>query len=182
MLNVFFKGQKIFAAEINANFDSVETAIDSFDSVDPVPSGIICLWSDANVPDGWLVCDGSNGTPDLRDRFVVGVSENFDLNSTGGLNEVSLSSGELPEHSHDAGTFSAAEAGGHGHAYWGGPTSSNNSPTISGRYWNATNSSLTSSSSGEHAHNISNSSASTGGNEPHENRPPYYALFYIIKE
>ena len=40
----------------------------------PVPSGAILMWSGSSdlIPDGWLLCDGTNGTPDLRNRFVVG--------------------------------------------------------------------------------------------------------------
>jgi len=38
-----------------------------------VPSGLIILWSGQNVPSGWALCDGSNGTPDLRNRFVIGA-------------------------------------------------------------------------------------------------------------
>src|ERR1051325_1029282 len=51
-----------------------------------VPSGIITLWSGntANVPDGWVLCDGNNGTPDLRDRFVVGAAGAYTVGDTGG--------------------------------------------------------------------------------------------------
>lgn len=41
-----------------------------------VPSGVILMWSGtvASIPSGWAFCDGNNGTPDLRNRFVVGGS------------------------------------------------------------------------------------------------------------
>ena len=51
-----------------------------------LPSGVIVMWSgtlDA-IPDGWALCDGSNGTPDLRNRFVLGVGAAEYLGSTGG--------------------------------------------------------------------------------------------------
>ena len=53
---------------------------------DGLPSGVIVMWSgelDA-IPSGWALCDGSNGTPDLRDRFVLGVGAPEYLGSTGG--------------------------------------------------------------------------------------------------
>lgn len=53
---------------------------------DGLPSGVIVMWSgelDA-IPSGWALCDGNNGTPDLRDRFVLGVGAPEYLGSTGG--------------------------------------------------------------------------------------------------
>jgi len=48
-----------------------------------VPSGLIILWSGQNVPSGWALCDGSNGTPDLRDRFVIGAGGDHDPGQIG---------------------------------------------------------------------------------------------------
>lgn len=49
-------------------------------------TGIICLWSGAivDIPDGWLLCDGNNGTPDLTDRFILGAGDLFAVDDTGG--------------------------------------------------------------------------------------------------
>lgn len=43
----------------------------------PIPKGAILLWhgSIASIPAGWALCNGSNGTPDLRDKFIVGASQ-----------------------------------------------------------------------------------------------------------
>ena len=51
-----------------------------------IPAGIICMWSGtlATLPSGWALCDGSNGTPDLRDRFIVGAASGQDPGATGG--------------------------------------------------------------------------------------------------
>lgn len=51
-----------------------------------VPSGIILLWSGAvvNIPAGWVLCDGSSGTPDLRNRFVVGSGDTYAVGAEGG--------------------------------------------------------------------------------------------------
>lgn len=53
-----------------------------------LPSGIICMWSGllANIPNGWFLCDGDNGTPDLQDRFIIGVAQGINPGGTGGSN------------------------------------------------------------------------------------------------
>lgn len=67
-----------------------------------VPSGVILLWSGsiASIPTGWLLCNGSSGTPDLRDRFVVGAGSSYAVGSTGGAATYTLSVGQLPNHTH----------------------------------------------------------------------------------
>jgi hypothetical protein len=51
-----------------------------------VPSGVIAIWSGAivNIPIGWVICDGNNSTPDLRNRFVVGAGSTYAVGATGG--------------------------------------------------------------------------------------------------
>ena len=67
-----------------------------------IPSGVILLWSGsiASIPSGWLLCNGSNGTPDLRDRFVVGAGSTYAVGATGGATTVTLSTTNLPSHTH----------------------------------------------------------------------------------
>lgn len=50
------------------------------------PKGLILLWSGAivDIPLGFVLCDGNNGTPDLRNRFVVGAGDTYSVNDTGG--------------------------------------------------------------------------------------------------
>jgi hypothetical protein len=52
------------------------------------------------IPRNWNICDGTNGTPDLRDRFIVGVGKKYKLNSTGGKETHQLTLDEIPTHKH----------------------------------------------------------------------------------
>lgn len=69
-----------------------------------IPSGMISLWYGAigSVPTGWYLCDGSNGTPDLRDRFVIGAGSTYSVGSTGGATTHTITTSEMPSHSHTA--------------------------------------------------------------------------------
>lgn len=51
-----------------------------------LPSGLILIWSGsiATIPGGYFLCDGNNGTPDLRDKFVVGAGDTYAVDDTGG--------------------------------------------------------------------------------------------------
>lgn len=59
------------------------------------PKGVIWLWSGSieNVPDGWVLCNGENGTPDLRGRFVLGVNPNTKKNADFMINEITAVGG-----------------------------------------------------------------------------------------
>lgn len=79
-----------------------------------VPIGTIVMWSNrggAGIPSGWQLCDGSNGTPDLRNRFVIGSGSSYSINTTGGSTTVSgstnnhtLTVAQMPAHAHNMGS------------------------------------------------------------------------------
>jgi len=121
---------------------------------DTFPVGGIILWSGATdaVPNGWALCDGQNNTPDLRDRFVVGAGNAYSVDETGGADSVTLTEAQMPSHTH----LTARNQTGTATAF----------PTGAGFMVTGNN---------------GNPSSSTGGDQPHENRPPYYALAYIMK-
>jgi microcystin-dependent protein len=135
-----------------------------------IPIGGIILWSGAttSIPTGWSLCNGTNGTPNLQDRFVVGAGSSYAVNATGGSATVTLSTAEIPAHSH------TATDSGHSHQY------------------NAVGSDKTSQDTGETNYSQPSLGATTqgfanisigntGGGGAHENRPPYYALAYIMR-
>jgi hypothetical protein len=84
-----------------------------------IPSGVITMWSGSvfGVPAGWALCNGANGTPDLRDRFVIGAGSAFSPNATGGT--VAKTTNTVAGHNHAGST--AATGGSHSH---GGSTGS----------------------------------------------------------
>ena len=67
-----------------------------------VPAGGIIMWSGAidQIPDGWALCDGTNGTPDLRDRFIVGAGSAYSVADAGGAASHELTVDEMPSHTH----------------------------------------------------------------------------------
>ena len=173
-------------AELNTT-DGIDTAGTGFGYV---PQGGIIMWSGsvASIPSGWHLCNGSNSTPDLRDRFVVGAGANYAVNATGGEGYVTLVTGHIPAHTHSDGTLAAASAGGHDHAPSGGHSFLKN--TLAGAEgsfnYGSGSSVLTgtvsrTSTEGVHTHDITGSTGSAGGGAAHENRPPYFALAYIMK-
>jgi hypothetical protein len=173
-----------------------------------IPSGGIILWSGSvvSVPDGWALCDGENGTPDLRDRFVVGAGDSYEAGTTGGAASVTpagtvanataggtvgnttLGAANVPAHQHTLNTASFTQGltsntqlGQFSDVTWQVSRAHNYG---SGRVNNTLDLSAMSSigSSGAHNHGFTGTAHGhtfTGGSL--ENRPPYYALAYIMK-
>lgn len=142
---------------------------------------------------GWYICDGRNGTPDLRGRFVVGRdvsnsdSSYSSIGMTGGLDKVVLTVDEMPSHLH---TFQAqtSASGAHSHNY-DDITYADGCDVIVPMYRGISSGSAnnracqigrTTESTGNHDHTISGATGNNGGNKPQENRPPYYVIAYII--
>jgi hypothetical protein len=93
-----------------------------------IPAGVILMWSGsiASIPSGWLLCNGTSGTPDLRDRFVVGAGSTYAVAATGGGATTTLIEANLPSHTHSisaSGTTSATNID-HLHSIAGSGTTS----------------------------------------------------------
>lgn len=161
----------------------------------PVPSGFIGMWSGSvgAIPSGWYLCNGANGTPDLRDKFVVGAGSTYAVGATGGSATTTLITANLPAHTHTitattdsqgVHTHSVTDPG-HTHSY--SSISTTGGIAIGGGYGpvaTATSSATTGisiQSAGAHTHTITASASSTGSGTAFDTRPPYYALAYIMK-
>lgn len=197
------------------------------------PSGGIIMWSgqEADIPSGWVLCNGANSTPDLRNRFVVGAGtgSNYNVGNFGGSDDATLVS-----HSHGSGNYGTNNTGGHSHGgntgnsgnhhhgggnyqtnntgshthRWGtddnlGANGGNNNPDANGgQAWKAHTEAagnhshnvngnsqsegdhshnISTNNNGSHSHNVNGSSDSQGSSATGANRPPYYALCYIMK-
>jgi len=148
-----------------------------------IPRGGIIMWSGsvASIPAGWALCNGQtiSGliTPDLRNRFIVGAGDAYTVGARGGANEVTLTIQQMPAHSH---TGSTDSRGGHSHRLSGKPMSNINLQTGNMCVgYHRSGGDATTNHTGDHSHRITMNN--TGGGHSHENRPPYYALCYIIK-
>jgi len=132
-------------------------------------AGMIILWSgsSATIPTGWLLCDGTNSTPDLRNRFVVGATSTYAVGATGGSADAIVVS-----HTHTATVTDA----GHNHTYDkpGSIGVAGGSNGVSSQTFSSVNTSTATTG-------ITVANSTTGSSGTNANLPPYYALCYIMK-
>ena len=151
-----------------------------------VPSGVIVMWSGsaAAIPSGWVICDGANGTPDLRDRFIVGAGSSYAVGATGGEASHTLTESEIPSHQHSVNPPSASTStdGDHRHVMRRSTgTGASDAVEVNKSYGTSNQSCGT---AGAHSHTVdipAFDSGAAGGGAAHDNRPPYYALCFIMK-
>lgn len=123
-----------------------------------VPVGGIIMWSGPTnqVPAGWKLCDGQEGRPDLRDRFVLGAGRH-PAGEQSGAESVALNIANLPAHAHTLGIGSVGYSAS----------------------WNSKSESLGSPFAGRNNANVSLTTANTGAGQAFSILPPYYVLAFI---
>ena len=128
------------------------------------PKGMIIIFNGTTVPDGWLLCDGNNGTPNLCGRFVLGSGTStpgtkFEFGNKGGAETVTLTIAQMPAHTH------------------GGIIQNFGDQSVENGKGEKVMQDVS-----EQKLNRDLATYSTGGSLPHENMPPYYVLTYIMKK
>jgi hypothetical protein len=171
-------------------YDNLYGILGVIPSVAPssVPSGCILLWSGSigSIPAGFVLCNGLNSTPDLRDRFVVGAGSSYAVDATGGS-----ANAIVVTHTH---TFSETTSviAAHNHLSYvcdDSATPFYNATAVSGLGTGGVNQGIgearnftsTTSDAGSHSHTVSGTTSSAGTSGTNANLPPYYALCYIMK-
>lgn len=128
------------------------------------PLGTILPWlpkdSNTAVPNGWYLCDGKNGTPDLTGKTLIGEGDKYTFGQTGGKPTVALATENLPAHDHiqQAWLYKAAYFPEKGKA---------GNIVVGGKYDNAKLGSY-------------NTTEATGSSTPFSIMQPYYVVKYII--
>ena len=169
---------------------------------------MIISWSGSieSIPVGFALCDGTNGTPDLRNRFIMGAMDTMHVNQTGGASNVELAASNLPTHTHEASsTFVGDTLPNHAHnvydpghthplgqdntnkyCYQGpyqrfGSMSSGSCTTNFFTGTGTTSISIDAASGGTPSGIVTTTIQSNGSSTPFSILPPFYALAYIMK-
>jgi hypothetical protein len=153
---VYFNGD----VEVRNNLN-----IDHSKLINTLPRGSIIAWYSIEVPNGWALCNGLNGTPDLSGRFILGAGQGTDLSNRtiglrGGEENVTLTTRNIPAHKHDY-TYTTANA----KTWGGGVIKSGNS------MWGEGDNTVEAETQQQHSHSI----------DSHNNMPPFHVLTYIMK-
>lgn len=158
-----------------------------------VPIGAIMMWAGEinQIPNGWELCDGNNGTPDLSSKFIVGYNPNEndynEIGKTGGAKTITLTEGQMPTHKH--GVVAGVTDPGHKHKFSddineGSLRAQNDIQRVTSNHQDISGSgtgrgTIYQTSNQATGISVSITENEKGSNQPHENRPPYYTLAYI---
>ena len=156
---------------------TVSDGADGEDGSSTLPQGCIIMYNGNSAPNGWALCDGGGGRPDLRDKFIIGAGSAYSRGSEGGYADT-----PIINHQHSF-SSSTSEDGAHTHSY-NFRSGTERADNDEDHARNSGSSSYNTGENGAHAHSFSgttdgatNSINSGSG----RNIPPYYALTYIIK-
>lgn len=171
------RGYKFVVQDANsvqiATLDNIGGVITSIPQIQLLPAGIIVQWSGTigSIPAGWVLCDGQNGTPNLRDKFIVGAGTTYTVGQTGGTADA-----VVVNHAHTA--SSPVTDPGHLHGARFNPERGTFGSEIHGALAGDPGRDTTTAFTGITVNTTVNPTGVSGTNA---NLPPYYALLYIIK-
>lgn len=153
-----------------------------------VPVGGIIMWRGTTPPAGWALCNGGNGTPDLRNKFIVSTGSTYSLNQQGGANTVTLLTTHLPSHQHSGTTNND---GAHQHRGNTGGWADNDDDDHKHHYIRQESHNPADGHhhgrqtvyqyGSEHQHNFTSNNCIGCNSTAIENRPEYYALAFIMR-
>lgn len=167
-----------------AGTNTTQIATTAFVLANAIPTGLISMWSGAiaTIPSGWVLCNGSNGTPDLRNRFIIGAHSDTTgvaYTTITGSNTQSGGSKDAITVSHTHTATSSVNDPGHTHTApgrvqlvgGGGSFDWTNDNPYTTQTTNSNTTGIT----------VSTTIASSGSSGTNANLPPYYALAFIMK-
>ena len=152
--NVRVKGTLRLTGRLGAS------GVDGFGQV-PVGTIVAYAGESEDLPEGWAVCDGTEGTPDLTHRFIMGAGSGVNANSRGGSDAVTLTAAHLPPHAHTVSLPLPGDMRGNPNGW--------RDHGKGGNYWNRMSWSET------------RETSSAGGGKAHNNLPPYRTLRFIMR-
>ena len=163
----------------SGSWTTVSDGADGSDGSSTLPQGCIIMYYGTTAPNGWAICNGNSGTPDLRNKFIVSTGSSYSLEAEGGENSVQLNTSQMPSHDHDA--DATVSDPGHKHQLKGGVDDSDSMPARvapSDQNSNLRTDAMNSATTGI---SVSIDIDNEGSGQAHENRPPYFALTFIMK-
>lgn len=186
LLSKSVKRLENMVGDIPSNYTSIKAYIEFLfnqysgsvdNSAKIIPQGAIMLWSGTTPPDGWALCDGVDGRPNLIGRFVKGWGPNAEsIGTTGGntSGKITINANNLPKHTHRYKDYFYIDHQGDG----GGPSGTKyealNGDVVDLKHRNG--------GSGKWARYLdSTTEANNSANNSIDIQPPYYVLAYIIK-
>jgi hypothetical protein len=148
------------------NFGQIEEAVEEVLATS-LPAGIILLWSGSivSIPPGWAICDGTGGTPDLRDRFIVGSGTTYNPGNTGGADTQDFS------HTHASGTLATDTNA-------VGPSATT---TVDNDLALSTVTVASNAHTHSHSHSVTTGVTGSSLGSAVDNKPLYYSLAFIMK-
>ena len=183
---------------VNGSIDASGTGTIKQNGFDLLPRGAIIMWSGSTIPAGWALCDGGLytpmdgsapfNTPNLLDRFIVGADLASGTGPAVGSYAIATTGGSISNaHTHDIDPPSSTSTSGGSHTHTGttaGPSGSSDKCTCAGSSASADSGhthAFTTDAAGDHTHDTDITNFNSGNASITENRPPYFALAYIMK-